>query len=102
MTLDPKLRDDIIGAVDKNFDAQVKFTQAMVRHASTRGNEHTMQDFMFRAFRERGYKMERFEMDRAALAAHPGAGAWDELHSTAPIVVGTHHPREETGRSLIM
>ena len=102
MTLDPKLRDDIIAAVDKNFDAQVKFTQAMVRHVSTRGNEHTMQDFMFRAIRERGYKMERFAMDRAALAAHPGAGAWDELHSTAPIVVGTHHPREETGRSLIM
>ncbi len=41
-------------------------------------------------------------MDRAALGRHLGAGAWDELHSTAPIVVGTHYPREEKGRSLIM
>ena len=102
MALDPALRDKIIAAVDKGFDAQVKFTQDMVRHVSTRGNEHTMQDFMFRAMKTRGYKMERFEMDRAALGHHPGAGAWDELHSTAPIVVGTHYPREEKGRSLIM
>ena len=71
MPLDPKLRDDIIAAVDKGFDAQVKFTQDMVRHVSTRGNEHTMQDFMFRAMKARGYKMERFEMDRAALKHIP-------------------------------
>ncbi len=102
MPLDPQLRDDIISAVDRNFDAQVKFTQAMVRHASTRGNEHTMQDFMFRAMKERGYTMQRFTMDKEALARHPGAGAWDELHSNAPIVVGIHRPREEKGRSLIM
>ena len=102
MTLDPKLRDSIISAVDQGFDAQIKFTQEMVRHVSTRGNEHTMQDFMFRAMKARGYKMERFEMDKAALAAHPGSGVFDELHSRAPIVVGTHHPREEKGRSLIL
>ncbi|MDB5654474.1 MAG: acetylornithine deacetylase [Tardiphaga sp.] len=102
MTLDPKLRDDIIAAVDKNFDAQIKFTQDMVRHVSTRGNEHTMQDFMFRAMKSRGYTMERFVMDKEALARHPGAGAWDELHSNAPIVVGIHRPRDEKGRSLIM
>ena len=83
MTLDPKLRDDIIAAIDKGFDAQVKFTQDMVRHVSTRGNEHTMQDFMFRAMKERGYKMERFEMDKEALARHPGSGVFDELHSRA-------------------
>jgi acetylornithine deacetylase len=102
MPLDPKLRDDIIAAVDKGFHAQVKFTQDMVRHVSTRGNEHTMQDFMFRAMQSRGYTMERFEMDREALARHPGAGAWDDLHSHAPVVVGIHRPREEKGRSLIL
>ncbi|KIZ45811.1 MULTISPECIES: ArgE/DapE family deacylase [Rhodopseudomonas] len=102
MTLDSKLRDQIISAVEQGFDAQVKFTQEMVRHVSTRGNEHTMQDYMFRAMKERGYTMERFEMDREALARHPGSGAFDELHSRAPIVVGIHRPREEKGRSLIM
>ena len=93
MALDPALRDKIIAAVDKGFDAQVKFTQDMVRHQSTRGNEHTMQDFMFRAMKARGYKMERFEMDRAALGHHPGAGAWDELHSTAPTISASASPR---------
>jgi acetylornithine deacetylase len=102
MTLDPALRDRIVAAVDQGFDAQIAFTQAMVRHVSTRGNEHTLQDFMFRAMRERGYTMERFEMDRDALARHPGSGAFDELHSRAPIVVGIHRPRSEQGRSLIM
>ena len=102
MPLDPALRDKIIAAVDKGFDAQVKFTQNMVRHESTRGNEHTMQDFMFRAMKERGYSMERFNMDTEALKRHPGAGAWDDKHSQAPIVVGTHRPRNETGRSLIL
>jgi acetylornithine deacetylase len=102
MPLDPALRDKIIAAVDEGFDAQVKFTQNMVRHESTRGNEHTMQDFMFRAMKERGYSMERFNMDTEALKRHPGAGAWDDKHSQAPIVVGTHRPRNETGRSLIL
>jgi acetylornithine deacetylase len=102
MPLDPALRDKIIAAVDEGFDAQVKFTQNMVRHESTSGNEHTMQDFMFRAMRERGYSMERFNMDTEALKRHPGAGAWDDKHSQAPIVVGTHRPRNETGRSLIL
>jgi acetylornithine deacetylase len=102
MTLDPQLRDKIIVAVERNFDAQIRFTQDMVRHVSTRGNEHTMQDFMFCAMKKRGYTMERFAMDREALARHPGSGAWDELHSQAPVVVGIHRPREEKGRSLIM
>lgn len=41
-------------------------------------------------------------MNREALARHPGAGVWSEAHSEAPIVVGIHRPREETGRSLIL
>lgn len=46
--------------------------------------------------------MERFALDAAALAAHPGAGAWSDDHSRAPLVVGIHRPRTETGRSLIL
>ena len=102
MTLDPQLRDTIIAAVDKGFDAQIKFTQKMIRFNSQRGEEHAIQDFVFRALRSRGYAMDRFEMDRAALEKHPGAGSFSDEHSTAPIVVGIHRPREETGRSLIL
>jgi acetylornithine deacetylase len=102
MTLDPTLRDRIIASVAKGFDEQIAFTQEFIRFGSTRGAEHAVQDFVFRALRKRGYAMERFEMDQAALERHPGAGAFSDEHSRAPIVVGIHRPREETGRSLIL
>ena len=41
-------------------------------------------------------------MDEAAITAHPGGAPFSRAHSDAPIVVGIHHPREETGRSLIL
>ena len=41
-------------------------------------------------------------MDRAAIEAHPGGSKFSAEHSQAPIVVGIHRPREETGRSLIL
>jgi acetylornithine deacetylase len=102
MTLDPKLRDQILASVEAGFDEQVAFTQDMIRFGSVRGAEHACQDFVFRALRARGYRMDRFVMDRDAIAAHPGGSPWTDEHSDAPIVVGTHHPREETGRSLIL
>ena len=102
MALDPALRDRIIASVDAGFDEQIAFTQDMIRHPSTRGNEHTIQDFMFRAMKARGLTMDRFVMDEAQILRHPGAALFSDTHSTAPIVVGIHHPREEKGRSLIL
>jgi acetylornithine deacetylase len=102
MRLDPTLRDRITASVAKGFDQQIAFTQEFIRHGSTRGAEHAVQDFVFRALRSRGYAMERFDMDQAALARHPGSGTFSEEHSRAPIVVGIHRPREEAGRSLIL
>jgi acetylornithine deacetylase len=102
MTLDPTLRDRIIASVAKGFDQQIAFTQDLVRFGSRRGAEHAVQDFVFRALRDRGYAMERFEMDEAALARHAGAGTFSDAHSRAPIVVGIHRPRAEAGRSLIL
>ena len=102
MALDPGLRERIVASVDEGFADQVAHTQALVRFASTRGEEHAIQDFVFRTFRDRGYAMERFAMDRAAIERHPGGSKWSEEHSEAPIVVGIHRPREETGRSLIL
>lgn len=102
MPLDPALADRIATSVAEGFDQQVAFTQGLIRFASTRGQEHAIQDHLFREFRSRGLAMERFEMEPEALARHPGAGAWTEAHSRAPIVVGIHRPREETGRSLIL
>lgn len=102
MPLDPVLRDRILASVEAGFAEQVAFTQAMIRFPSTRGAEHTVQDFVFRALKERGFTMDRFAMDREAIARHPGGAPFSETHSEAPIVVGIHHPREEKGRSLIL
>lgn len=100
--LDQKLRDDILASVAEGFDKQVAYTQELVRFPSTRGAEHTIQDFTFRELSSRGYQMDRFAMDRDAIAKHPGGSPWTEGHSEAPIVVGIHRPREEKGRSLIL
>ena len=100
--LDPSLIENIAASVEAGFAEQIAYTQQLVRFASTRGSEHAIQDFVFQTFRARGLTMERFEMDRAALARHPGAGRFSPDHSTAPIVVGIHRPRAEIGRSLIL
>ncbi|MFH6782990.1 MULTISPECIES: ArgE/DapE family deacylase [Methylobacterium] len=102
MPLDPALRDRIVAAVAENFDAQIAHTQALMRFPSTRGQEQAIQDFVFRCFRDRGYAMDRFAMDRAQIEAHPGGATFALEHSEAPIVVGIHRPREERGRSLIL
>ena len=102
MPLDPALCDRILASVEAGFAEQIAFTRELIRFPSVRGAEHACQDFVFRALRERGYAMDRFAMDRAAIAAHPGGGPWSDAHSEAPIVVGIHRPRAETGRSLIL
>ncbi len=102
MPLDPALAAEIEASVAEGFAEQVAHTQALVRFASLRGAEHACQDYVFASFRERGYATERFAMDRAAIATHPGGAKIDERHSDAPIVVCHHRPRSETGRSLIL
>ncbi|MDO5756394.1 MAG: ArgE/DapE family deacylase [Rhodobacterales bacterium] len=102
MTLDADLRDKIIQSVADGFDDQIAFTQDLVRIPSLRGHEHPVQDLVYRSLQSRGYAMDRFAMDREAIAAHPGGSKFSAHHSEAPIVVGIHRPREETGRSLIL
>ncbi len=102
MPLDPELRDRVIAAVEDGFADQVALTQALVRLPSLRGQEHAVQDVVFRALRDRGYALDRFAMDPDALARHPGGAPVTPAHSDAPIVVGIHRPREERGRSLIL
>ncbi|PVA09118.1 acetylornithine deacetylase [Pelagivirga sediminicola] len=102
MALQADLQDKIIQAVADGFDDQIAFTQELVRMPSLRGHEHPIQDFVHRALQSRGYAMDRFYMDREAIAAHPGGSKFSDDHSDAPIVVGIHRPREEKGRSLIL
>lgn len=102
MTLDPDLKSRILQAVEDGFAEQVSFTQQLVQTPSQRGHEHAIQDLLFCSLQGRGYAMDRFKMDRAAIEAHPGGSKYSDEHSDAPIVVGIHRPRDETGRSLIL
>lgn len=100
--MDTALRDAIMRAVDEGFDAQIAYTQKLVSFASQRAEEFALQDFLYNDYRARGFKMDRFEMDEIALNDHIGGAPFSADHSRAPIVVGIHHPKEETGRSLIL
>ena len=102
MPLDPSLRDRIAASVEGGFAEQIALTQELVRFRSLRGEEHAIQDFVFRLYRDRGFAMDRFGMDRSAIEAHPGGSKFSDEHSEAPIVVGIHRPRDERGRSLIL
>ncbi len=102
MKLPVAMRDEIVASVAAGFGEQVALTQALIRFASMRGAEHTVQDFVYRELARRGYVMERFAMDAAAIARHPGGAPVAPEHSEAPIVVGIHRPVVERGRSLIL
>jgi acetylornithine deacetylase len=102
MPLPPDLASRILRSVEDGFPAQIAQTQELIRFPSLRGQEHAIQDHVFRTWRDRGYAVERFAMDREAIARHPGGAPFSSDHSEAPIVVGIHRPREETGRSLIL
>jgi acetylornithine deacetylase len=102
MPPDRTVKDDIRRAVSDGFGAQTEFLAELVRFPSTRGNEHALQDYMARAMRERGLKVDIFDIDREAIARHPGGSRISNKHSTAPVVVGIHRPKEQSGRSLIL
>ena len=102
MTLESALRDRIVVSVNDGFAEQIEFTKTLVRFPSLRGAEHTIQDFVFRSLRDFGLTMDRFDIDRGAIARHPGGSKISEQHSDAPIVVGIHRPDKEAGRSLIL
>jgi acetylornithine deacetylase len=102
MALDKNLCDRILASVEQGFDEQVGYTQDLIRLRSVRGNEHVIQDRVFRELCRRGYAMERYEMDQEAIERHPCGSPFSDEHSRAPIVVGIHRPRTESGRSLIL
>ena len=101
-TKDDNLTADILSAVQGGFDAQISLTKELIRHPSLRGQEHTCQDFIFRQFTERGFEMDRWVIDVADIEKHPGFSPVKVPYDNAINVVGTHRPRKETGRSLIL
>ena len=84
MTLDPNLKSRILQAVEDGFAEQVSFTQQLVQTPSLRGHEHAIQDLLFRNLQSRGYAMDRFKMDRAAIEAPPGGSKYSDDRGHPP------------------
>jgi acetylornithine deacetylase len=97
-----EIEQQIIRAVKDNMSRQVAFTQALVRHPSVRSQEHTAQDFIFKAMQDRGLTMDRWQIEVADIASHPGFSPVDVDYGNAINVVGAHRPRQTTGQSLIL
>ena len=92
----------ILDAVDAAFDAQLAFTQDLVRHPSLRTREGSAQDLMYAAMAGRGLEMDRWELDAEDLSTHEGFGPVTVSYDGVTNVVGTYRPATERGRSLIL
>jgi acetylornithine deacetylase len=92
----------ILEAVDAAFDAQLTFTQDLVKHPSLRTREGSAQDLMHAAMAGRGLEMDRWELDADDLSAHEGYGPTTVSYAGMTNVVGTYRPASEQGRSLIL
>ncbi len=102
VNVDSDLEQRICDAVSANLSRQVGFIKELVRHPSVRGQEHTAQDFLFREMKQRGLAMDRWQISVDDIRSHPGYSPVAVDYDNAINVVGTHHPREEAGRSLIL
>jgi acetylornithine deacetylase len=100
--MDAALKQRIFDEVDAGFDDQVAFTQDLVRYPSQRGQEHTAQDFLYKAFADRDLAMDRWSIDVGEIEDHPGFSPVTVNYDNAVNVVGTHRPKDEKGRSLIL
>lgn len=54
-----------------------------------RGQEHTAQDFIHKALSERGYAIDRWAIDEAAIKDHPGLSPVTVSYANAINVVGS-------------
>ena len=78
MSLDKEGAIRVIKAVDAGFQRQLVLTEGLIRFQSTRGAELGVQDFVFQELRDGGDAMERFNIDKDAVARHPDDGRFSE------------------------
>ncbi|MCW3474194.1 ArgE/DapE family deacylase [Limobrevibacterium gyesilva] len=90
-------------AVDANWDKQVAWLQDLVRFPSLRGKEGPCQDWIARAFAQRGWSVDRYTLDQVAMDHLPGfSPVMDTDYAQAVQVVATVRAPEQKGRSLIL
>jgi acetylornithine deacetylase len=92
----------IVDAVDQRFGEQVEFLLELVGHPSTRGNEQSAQRFMAKAFEDRGYETDSWNIDVDAIRGLPGFSPVIGDYDDAVNVVATLRSASPQGRSLIL
>jgi len=100
--LDSELTTSILKAVDAGFDEQIALTAELVKFPSVRGAEHTAQDFVAAAMRERGLAVDRWQIDVEAIRHLPGFSPVHVDYDNAFNVVGSHRAHGAKGHSLIL
>ena len=103
MMLDQNIVSGILTGVDEGFKEQIEFTQELVRFPSLRGVEHTAQDFMAKAMRERNLEVDQWRIDVDVIRDLPGfLRQLPSPTKTLFNVVGSYRPKEIIGRSLTL
>ena len=98
----------VLAAVDAGFEAQMRFLADLVRLPSLRGEEASAQDFMARAYADRGLHVDRWKIDVDRIRHLPGFSPVAVSYENAWNVVGAHRAglaqaeRAGAGRSLIL
>ncbi|MDQ2091827.1 ArgE/DapE family deacylase [Marimonas arenosa] len=100
--MDSKSQTEILNAVDDLFDAETQFLSELTSHPSTRGREQSAQDFMASELTQRGYKVDRWQIDVDDIRHLPGFSPVIGNYEDAVNVVGTHRSATRNGRSLIL
>ena len=99
----PARQTQIENAVDQLFEQQLTFLEELVKIPSVRGDEAPVQDLMAATMHRFGYEVDQWKINVEDLQHHPGFSpvmytSYDRAYS----VVGTHRPRTQQGRSLIL
>ena len=97
------IQTQIEHAVDQLFDQQVALLCDLVRIPSLRGQEAPCQDRVAATLRQMGYAVDQWQLNVEDLQHHPGfSPVMYTTYDRAYSVVGTHRPRTQQGRSLIL
>ena len=70
--LDTGTKERLCAAVDAACGRQLAFTADLVRHASTRGNEHGVQTCMAERLKAMGYEVDFWRISDDGIQGHPG------------------------------
>jgi len=101
--MDSAVQKQVEAAVDALFAEQVEFLSQLVAIPSLRGQEAPCQDLVAATLRRFGYDVDQWQLKVEELQDQPGfSPVMYTTYERAYNVVGTHRPRQQTGRSLIL